>query len=179
MPATVESVLNLAMTLSEQDRARVADQLIESVASSTDDLTDDVKGTLDRRWDEIVSGKVNCRDAFEVLAEVEQNTMFDLRTHPEAEQELDDAVRHLAERTLWQATRFADAYHSALVRIRTEPAHAHFVWREFRRYNIPGFSHSLIYRHHARKAPSRLLETSDRRRPSVRQFVILFGELEI
>lgn len=70
MPATVESVLSLAMTLSEQDRARVADQLIESVASSSDDLTDDVKATLDRRWDEIESGKVKCRDAFEVLAEV-------------------------------------------------------------------------------------------------------------
>ncbi len=70
MPATVESVLSLAMTLSEQDRVVVAEQLIESVPHSDHDLSDEMKSTLDRRWEEIVSGKVKCRDAFEVLAEL-------------------------------------------------------------------------------------------------------------
>lgn len=29
-----------------------------------------MKATLDHRWEEIVSGKVQCRDAFEVHAEM-------------------------------------------------------------------------------------------------------------
>ena len=39
-------------------------------AHGQEDLTEELKGTLDRRWEEIVSGKVKCRDAFEVLDEL-------------------------------------------------------------------------------------------------------------
>ncbi len=74
--------------------------------------------------------------------------MFRLRTHPEADHEVDNIVRYLSERTLWQGTRFSDAYESTLKRITTRPEGTHFIWREFRRYNIPGFSHALIYRFH-------------------------------
>ena len=70
MTATIDSVLSLAMTLSDEDRAIVAEQLIDSVAPPPEELSDEVKATLDRRWEEIVSGKVRCRDAFEVLAEL-------------------------------------------------------------------------------------------------------------
>ena len=70
MPATVESVLSLAMTLSEQDRAIVAEQLHDSISLAEEPLSDEMKATLDRRWEEIESGKVKCRDAFEVLAEL-------------------------------------------------------------------------------------------------------------
>ena len=70
MTATIDSVLSLAMTLSDEDRAIVAEQLIDSVAPPTEELSDEAKATLDRRWEEIVSGKVQCRDAFEVLAEL-------------------------------------------------------------------------------------------------------------
>jgi plasmid stabilization system protein ParE len=69
-----------------------------------------------------------------------------LRTHPEADRELEEAISYLADRTLWQASRFADAYHAALDRIIARPEGCHFVWREYRRYNIPGYSHALIYR---------------------------------
>lgn len=72
--------------------------------------------------------------------------MFRLRSHPEADAELDDQLAYLSRETLWQATKFADAFQAALVRIRTHPTHAHFIWKEFRRFNMPGFSHSLIYR---------------------------------
>ena len=41
---------------------------IEPVVSEP--LSDEMKATLDRRWEEIESGKVKCRDAFDVLAEV-------------------------------------------------------------------------------------------------------------
>ncbi len=77
--------------------------------------------------------------------------MYDLRTHAEADIELDEALRYLSERTLWQATRFADALHTALKQIRTRPEGSHFVWREFRRYNINGFSYALIYRQQGRE----------------------------
>ena len=72
--------------------------------------------------------------------------MYKLRTHPEADAELDEQLGYLRERTLWQATRFADAFHGSLMRLRSHPTLSHFVWKEFRRYNIPGFSHAIIYR---------------------------------
>ena len=75
--------------------------------------------------------------------------MHEIRSHPEADLELEDALRFLSEQTLWQATRFADAFYAALIRIRTQPSCSHFVWQDFRRYNIPGFSHALIYRQRA------------------------------
>ncbi|MBL9117250.1 MAG: addiction module protein [Verrucomicrobiaceae bacterium] len=70
MTATAESLLHQALKLSEQDRSELVDQLAESIEPEAD-LSDEEKSTLDRRWDEIVSGKVKCRDAFEVIAEIE------------------------------------------------------------------------------------------------------------
>lgn len=35
------------------------------------ELPDDLGETLDRRWNEIISGRVECRDAFEALNDVE------------------------------------------------------------------------------------------------------------
>jgi toxin ParE1/3/4 len=72
--------------------------------------------------------------------------MFSLRTHPEATEELDDQLAYLKARTLWEASRFANAYEAAITKIKWQPTRGHFVWREFRRYNIPGYSHTLIYR---------------------------------
>lgn len=70
MTATAESLLHQALKLSEQDRSELVDQLAGSIEPEAD-LSDEEKSTLDRRWDEIVSGKVKCRDAFEVIAEIE------------------------------------------------------------------------------------------------------------
>ena len=69
MTATAESLLHQALKLSEQDRSELVDQLAESIEPEAD-LSDEEKSTLDRRWDEIVSGKVKCRDAFEVIEEL-------------------------------------------------------------------------------------------------------------
>ena len=68
MPATVESVLSLAMTLSEQDRAIVAEQLHDSISLAEEPLSDEMKATLDRRWEEIESGKVKCIPHDQVMA---------------------------------------------------------------------------------------------------------------
>lgn len=69
MTATAESLLHQALKLSEQDRSELVDQLAGSIEPEPD-LSDEEKSTLDRRWDEIVSGKVKCRDAFEVIEEL-------------------------------------------------------------------------------------------------------------
>lgn len=70
MTATAESLLHQALKLSDQDRSELVDQLAESIGPEPA-LSDEEKSTLDRRWDDIVSGKVKCRDAFEVLADIE------------------------------------------------------------------------------------------------------------
>jgi plasmid stabilization system protein ParE len=75
--------------------------------------------------------------------------MSSFRTHPEAAEELDDQLAYLKARTLWAASKFADAYAAALTKIQSHPASGHFVWRQFRRYNIPGQSHAVIYREEA------------------------------
>ena len=72
--------------------------------------------------------------------------MYDLRTHPEADKELAEALGYLAERTLWHANRFADTYHAALRRLHKQPECRHFVWRDFRRFNISPYPYGIIYR---------------------------------
>lgn len=69
MTAMAKSLLNQALQLSERDRSELVDQLAESIAPEPE-LSDEEKSTLDRRWEEIVSGKVKCRDAFEVIDEL-------------------------------------------------------------------------------------------------------------
>ena len=56
------------MTLSEQDRAIVAEQLNDSISLAEEPLSDDMKATLDRRWEEIESGKVKCIPHEQVMA---------------------------------------------------------------------------------------------------------------
>lgn len=69
MTTTLESVMTQALLLSDEERTELVDRLAASLPAE-DELSDDVKSTLDRRWEEIASGKVECRDAFEVLAEL-------------------------------------------------------------------------------------------------------------
>jgi hypothetical protein len=78
MSTTAESLLPTLLSLSEEDRLMLADRLQKSVfdrapndePENADDLSDEMKTTLDRRWEEIITGKVQTRDAFEVLAEL-------------------------------------------------------------------------------------------------------------
>ena len=72
--------------------------------------------------------------------------MHELRTHPEADAELEETLRYLSENSLWQATRFADSHHAALLKIQNNPKSCHFVHHDYRRCQIRPFSHSIIYR---------------------------------
>lgn len=69
-----------------------------------------------------------------------------LRTHPEADGELDDYFAYLAANTLWQVNRFADSLTIAVERLRENPTTSHFVWKDFRRYNMKRYPISIIYR---------------------------------
>lgn len=77
MSTTAESIFEQALTLSAEERLNLFHRLEESLYPSPPpseelphDLRDEEKATLDRRWKEITSGKVKCRDAFEVLEEI-------------------------------------------------------------------------------------------------------------
>lgn len=72
----IESLIDQTMKLSALDREiflnRLHDRFHEEEEAVSDELSDDMKATLDRRWEEIVTGKVKCRDGFEVLAEIRE-----------------------------------------------------------------------------------------------------------
>lgn len=72
MTATAESILSNLLTLPEEDRLEIAARLQDSVyaTSSDEELSRDLKVILDRRWQEIESGTVQCRDALEVVQEL-------------------------------------------------------------------------------------------------------------
>ena len=71
MSAAADAVLAQFHALPEEDRLQVAQQIHEIFDPPPAELDDEFRTTLDRRWEEIVSGKVKCRDAFEVLNEIE------------------------------------------------------------------------------------------------------------
>jgi putative addiction module component (TIGR02574 family) len=72
MTTTAENILNQALTLDDSERAQLAERLWESVEPAPADLTDEQKAMLDRRWEEITSGKVECRPFKETISELRQ-----------------------------------------------------------------------------------------------------------
>ncbi len=62
MSTTAESLLPTLLSLPEEDRLEIAERLQESVYEHEEapDISDEMKATLDRRWEEIESGKVTC-----------------------------------------------------------------------------------------------------------------------
>lgn len=62
MSTTAEALLAPLLALPEQERLMIADRLHESLhePSHGDDLSEEMKATLDRRWEEIESGEVEC-----------------------------------------------------------------------------------------------------------------------
>lgn len=70
MTATAEALLSDLLTLPEEDRLEIAERLQDSVQAGPEDtgLEDGLKATLDRRWEEIVSGKVQCIPHDQVMA---------------------------------------------------------------------------------------------------------------
>lgn len=71
---------------------------------------------------------------------------YSVRTHPEADLELDDYFAYLARETLWQVGQFADHLDVAVGRLRDQPTLCHFVWNDFRRFNMKKYPISIIYR---------------------------------
>jgi len=67
MSTAVESIVTQAMQLSEEERGEIVDLLAGSLQPE-DELSDEMKATLDRRWEEIESGKVKCIPHEEVMA---------------------------------------------------------------------------------------------------------------
>ncbi|SKA95270.1 putative addiction module component, TIGR02574 family [Prosthecobacter debontii] len=81
MTATAESILSNLLTLSEEDRLEIADRLQSSVygppgESEDVELSDEMKATLDRRWEEIESGKVECIPHEQVMAKLKAKYGF-------------------------------------------------------------------------------------------------------
>ncbi len=71
MTATTTDLLAQVLALPEDERMEFAQRFSESIELHEEpELTDELKDTLDRRWEEITSGKVECRDGFEVLREI-------------------------------------------------------------------------------------------------------------
>jgi putative addiction module component (TIGR02574 family) len=67
MSTAVESIVTQAMQLSEEERGEIVDRLAGSLQPE-DELSGEMKATLDRRWEEIESGKVKCIPHEEVMA---------------------------------------------------------------------------------------------------------------
>lgn len=73
MSTAAAAIFQQAAQLSEAECEELYEQLgnhLSRAHASEEPLTSDMQATLDRRWEEITSGKVQCRDAFEVLAEL-------------------------------------------------------------------------------------------------------------
>jgi len=74
MTTIAESLLEQALRLSDKDREMLYVELGSSLGETADDLegelSDGMKAELDRRWEDIESGKVKCRDFNEVIAEL-------------------------------------------------------------------------------------------------------------
>lgn len=69
--AILEQVSHLTDAECELVYRGLGERLYGHAEAPDEPLSDEMKGTLDRRWEDIVSGKVKCRDAFEVLDEIE------------------------------------------------------------------------------------------------------------
>lgn len=69
--ATTDDLLSDALQLPPKERARLAHELLLSLEESTElDADTDWADELKRRADDVISGKVQTRDAREVLDEV-------------------------------------------------------------------------------------------------------------
>ncbi len=71
---------------------------------------------------------------------------FDVITHPEAQDELDEALSYLHDRSLWTAGKLLEEYDLHVTKIAQNPASGHFVYGQYRRLNLNRFSYHIIYR---------------------------------
>lgn len=73
MSSQADTILEQVRQLPQAEREEVYWQIGDSLFAqeAREFMTDELQATLDRRWDEITSGKVQCLDAFAVLNQVE------------------------------------------------------------------------------------------------------------
>ncbi len=63
MTTTAESLMNTLLDLPEADRMEIVERLQDSlfdVPQPAEEISEELKATLDRRWQEIESGQVEC-----------------------------------------------------------------------------------------------------------------------
>lgn len=73
--STAAAIFQQATQLSEAECEELYEQLgnhLSRAQASEEQLTSDMQATLDRRWEEITSGKVQCEDAFVVLDRIQK-----------------------------------------------------------------------------------------------------------
>ena len=71
MSAATDAIVAQFRALPDEDRFQVVQKIHEIVDPSVEDCDAELKASLDRRWEDIVSGKVKCHDAFAALDEIE------------------------------------------------------------------------------------------------------------
>ena len=72
MSTQAAALLDQVRHLPQSEREELYWQLGDSLfAKAGQEAEGELKTTLDRRWNEITSGTVQCRDAFEVLNQIE------------------------------------------------------------------------------------------------------------
>lgn len=85
MSSTAASLFHQAAQLSDAECAELYEKLgirLGIISPAGADLPDGLADTLDKRWEEIISGRVVCRDAFEALDEIEQRFHEKFATAP-------------------------------------------------------------------------------------------------
>jgi hypothetical protein len=73
--STAAAIFQQATQLSEAECEELYEQLgnhLSRAQASEEPLTSDMQATLDRRWEEITSGEVQCEDAFGVLDRIQK-----------------------------------------------------------------------------------------------------------
>jgi hypothetical protein len=75
MSTSTAAIFQQATQLSEAECEDLYEQLgnhLHRVHASEEPLTSEMQATLDRRWEEITSGQVQCEDAFVVLDRIQK-----------------------------------------------------------------------------------------------------------
>lgn len=70
----------------------------------------------------------------------------DLVTHPEAEEEFDQALDYLDNQSLWAGRRLFAEYNDAVARILGAPESFRIIYGQYRRFNLNKFPFYIICR---------------------------------
>jgi len=71
---------------------------------------------------------------------------MNVTTHPEALDEIEDAMDWLSRDSNWAPEQFLAEYDAHVAKIKARPDSYRKVHREFRRLNLNRFRHAIIYR---------------------------------